>query len=111
MNFAERFGDLFERGEREQARELAKAVLRNEPVNSVEVTDTAVHVETPSFHGTHQVTTTNGGAAEIQRQGTYRYKSEAIDLSFTTKTMTDEAYEQASARLAEQGTHESNTIE
>ncbi|WP_338727387.1 hypothetical protein [Haladaptatus sp. DJG-WS-42] len=111
MNFDERFGDLFERGEREQARELAKAVLRNEPVNSIEVTDTVVHVQTPSFYGTHQVTTDRDGVIDIQRQGTYRYKSEAIDLSFTTKTMTDAAYDQARARLRDQYESASDTVE
>lgn len=111
MNFDERFADLFKRGERDQAKELAKAILRNEPVNSVEVTDSAVNVQTPSFHGTHQVTTDSYGAVEIQRQGTYRYKSDAIDLSFTTKTMTDEAYDKAHTRLMEQSDRESNTVE
>ncbi|MFC6734059.1 MULTISPECIES: hypothetical protein [unclassified Haladaptatus] len=102
MNFDERFGQLLTHGDRDQAQTLAKAILRNEPVVAVKVTDSEVHVETPSFRGTHAVSVDNFGKVTIHQQGAYRYKSERIDLSFKTLTMNEKAYEQAQAHLTEE---------
>ncbi|MFC6992430.1 hypothetical protein ACFQH3_12135 [Haladaptatus sp. GCM10025707] len=102
MTFDERLRELHQQGDHDQARTLAKAVLRNEAVTRVEVSPELVRVETPHFRGTHRIAVDQVGVMSIQHHGTYQYKSQEIDLSFATKTMNQAAYDQAVAHLTDQ---------
>ncbi|WP_336359198.1 hypothetical protein [Haladaptatus sp. ZSTT2] len=101
MTFDERLRELHQQGNHEQARTLAKAILRNEAVTRVEVTPDIVRVETPHFRGTHQVTADSFDGIDVQHHGTYQYKSQDIDLSFATKTMNQAAYDLALVQLTD----------
>ncbi|WP_338728524.1 hypothetical protein [Haladaptatus sp. DJG-WS-42] len=102
MTFDERLQELYQQGNHEQARTLAKAVLRNESNTRVEISSEIVRVETPHFRGTHRIAVNQSGVMGVEHHGTYQYKSQEIDLAFTTRTMNQAAYDQATGHLTEQ---------
>lgn len=100
MNLDERLGDLCQQGQRTHAESLAKAALTNEPVKEVVIDDAQVHVETPRFRGVHQLTTDRTGDVDVRSQGEYTYTNGAVELSFSTATMNQRAYDRAQDALA-----------
>lgn len=105
MDLDERLLDLCDQGKRAQAQELAKAALKNEPVEAVVIADPHAQVDTPRFRGVHQLTTDYEDEIEVCPQGKYTYKSDAVELSFSTVTMN----EQISGRVEEALTEQSDT--
>jgi|GEM_PF-6292940 len=90
--------ELCEAGNRKDAADLAKAALTNDPVRSVTIADGEVVVDTEWFRGTHRLRR-DGERLQVDQQGTYRYKHDEVDLSFSTATMNDEAYRRVREEL------------
>ena len=100
MNLEERLRNHCDRRERAQAESLAKAVLKNEPIWEVGINETHVHVDTPRFRGVHRLRTDRQGTVDVHLEGDYTYKSDSVELSFSTATMNQRAYDRAQAHLA-----------
>lgn len=111
MDLDERLCNLCQQGERSQAESLAKAVLKNEPVQEVVVDETHVHVDTPRFHGVHRLTTDRQGSVAVHVRGEYMYKSDTVKLSFSTATMNQQAHARTQAQLDIRNNAESQTAE
>lgn len=109
MNLDERLRDLCQRGMRTQAESLAKAALKNEPVEAVVIDEPYVQVDTPRFRSVHQLTTDRQGELTIRSRGEYTYKSDTVELSFSTATMNERTYVRAQDALAAQSETDSQT--
>lgn len=100
MNLDERLRDLCKQGKRTQAESLARAVLTNEPVQEVVIDHPHIYVDTPRFRGSHRLQTDPQGAADIHSRGEYAYKSDSVELSFSTATMSQRAFDRVQESLA-----------
>lgn len=111
MNLDERLRDLCQQGMRTHAESLATAALKNEPVEAVTVDDSRVHVDTSHFRGVHQLKPDRQGNLDVYSQGEYAYKSDAVELSFSTVTMNERAHDRAQEALAARNDPDSQTTD
>lgn len=100
MNLDERLRNLCQQGKRAQAVMLAGAACRNEPVEAIAIDDTLVHIDTPRFHGIHRLTTDRRNDLDVRSYGEYTYKSDTVELSFSTATVHPQAYDRILDDLA-----------
>lgn len=100
MNIDERLRDLCQQDKRTQAVVLAQAACKNEPVEGITIDDTLVHIDTPRFQGVHQLTTDRRGELDVRSHGEYTYKSDAVELSFSTAAVHPHAYDRVLKELA-----------
>lgn len=92
--FEQRLEELVERGEKKQAEELAIAVLRNEEVERLVITEDEIRIRTDRFSGTHDVIETTEGRA-IHMYGDYRVDVEGIEFGFSVKSIHPDVEESA----------------
>lgn len=77
----DRLRNLVELGEEEQARELARAAVRNDELKDVDISSDTVTVTTTHFVGTHQFEADDTG---LDSRGTYNVRTDDFTLEFHT---------------------------
>ena len=100
MGLEERLADLQERGEKQMAEQLAKAVVSGSKSVSVRLDgDEQVVVEHERFRGTHDITTDASGDYDVSQWGQYAFTGNDTQFDIRFEAPNKHVVEKANALL------------
>lgn len=101
MSSRERLRDLYDGGEKEMARDFARAVLQNQSVDGYSVNKSTVTVETELFVGTHDIVTDDLDNPVVEEKGKYRVKMDSVNLTFPARSALSRVIDEVEDSIAE----------